>query len=75
MLKRALSTADVKPIAARPLGHSPWAGLYLHCLNRVKAYDLDMIFVSDTAMVAGGVATPLGGSYSEVCEIMRQRPG
>jgi xylulose-5-phosphate/fructose-6-phosphate phosphoketolase len=79
LLKRALSLADVKPMLLGHWGTTPGQNFIYAHLNRViKAYDLDMIFVSGPGHGGPAVVgnTYLEGSYSEVYpEISRDEAG
>ena len=79
LLKRPLILSDVKPMLLGHWGTTPGQNfIYAHLNRIIKAYDLDMIYVS--APDHGGPAvvgnTYLEGTYSEVCpEISRDEAG
>jgi xylulose-5-phosphate/fructose-6-phosphate phosphoketolase len=79
LLKRPLTLADVKPILLGHWGTTPGQNFIYAHLNRViKAYDLDMIYVSGPGHGGPAVVsnTYLEGSYSEVYpEISRDADG
>ncbi|MBE0473599.1 phosphoketolase [Rhodoferax sp.] len=79
LLKRPLSLADVKPMLLGHWGTTPGQNFIYAHLNRViKAYDLDMIYVSGPGHGGPAVVgnTYLEGSYSEVYpEISRDEAG
>jgi xylulose-5-phosphate/fructose-6-phosphate phosphoketolase len=79
LLKRALTLADVKPRLLGHWGTTPGQNFIYAHLNRViKAYELDMIYVSGRGHGGPAVVgnTYLEGSYSEVYpEISRDEAG
>jgi len=79
LLKRPLMLADVKPMLLGHWGTTPGQNFIYAHLNRViKAYDLDMIYVSGPGHGGPAVVgnTYLEGSYSEVYpDISRDEAG
>jgi xylulose-5-phosphate/fructose-6-phosphate phosphoketolase len=79
LLKRPLTLADVKPMLLGHWGTTPGQNFIYAHLNRViKAYDLDMIYVSGPGHGGPAVVgnTYLEGTYSEVYpEISRDEAG
>lgn len=69
LLKRPLTLADVKPVLLGHWGTTPGQNfIYAHLNRIIKAYELDMIFVSGPGHGGPAVVanTYLEGSYSEV---------
>ncbi len=79
LLKRPLTLADVKPMLLGHWGTTPGQNFIYAHLNRViKAYDLDMIYVSGPGHGGPAVVgnTYLEGTYSEVYpDISRDEAG
>ncbi len=79
LLRRPLSLSDVKPMLLGHWGTTPGQNFIYAHLNRViKAYDLDMIYVSGPGHGGPAVVgnTYLEGTYSEVYpEISRDEDG
>tara|TARA_R110001583_G_C5669213_1_gene410554 strand:+ start:9136 stop:11523 length:2388 start_codon:yes stop_codon:yes gene_type:complete len=79
LLRRPLALADVKPMLLGHWGTTPGQNfIYVHLNRVIKAYDLDMIYVSGPGHGGPAVVgnTYLEGSYSEVYpEISRDESG
>ena len=79
LLRRPLSLADVKPMLLGHWGTTPGQNfIYAHLNRAIKAYDLDMIYVSGPGHGGPAVVgnTYLEGTYSEIYpEISRDEAG
>jgi len=79
LLKRPLTLADVKPMLLGHWGTTPGQNfIYAHLNRAIKAYDLDMIYVSGPGHGGPAVVgnTYLEGTYSEVYpDISRDEAG
>ena len=79
LLKRPLTLADVKPMLLGHWGTTPGQNfIYAHLNRAIKAYDLDMIYLSGPGHGGPAVVgnTYLEGSYSEVYpDISRDEAG
>ncbi|MDD2874528.1 MAG: phosphoketolase family protein [Azoarcus sp.] len=79
LLRRPLTLGDVKPMLLGHWGTTPGQNfIYVHLNRVIKAYDLDMIYISGPGHGGPAVVgnTYLEGSYSEIYpEISRDKAG